>query len=115
VIALLQRVSTASVDIAGERVAAIGRGILVFVGVERDDQDANAARLADRVLGYRVFADAAGKMNLSVKDVNGALLLVPQFTLAADTKNGTRASFSSAAMPEEGQRLFDAFVAPICR
>jgi len=111
VIALLQRVSTASVDIAGERVAAIGRGILVFVGVERDDQDANAARLADRVLGYRVFADAAGKMNLSVKDVNGALLLVPQFTLAADTKNGTRASFSSAAMPEEGQRLFDAFVA----
>ena len=89
----------------------IGSGLLVFVGVERDDQDANAARLAERVLGYRVFADAAGRMNLSVKDVSGALLLVPQFTLAADTKKGTRASFSSAAMPEEGQRLFDAFVA----
>ena len=110
-IALLQRVSTASIDIAGERVAAIGSGILVFVGVERNDQDANATRLAERVIDYRVFADAAGKMNLSVKDVNGALLLVPQFTLAADTKKGTRASFSSAAMPEEGQRLFDAFVA----
>jgi len=89
----------------------IGSGLLVFVGVERDDQDANAARLAERVLGYRVFADAAGRMNLSVKDVSGALLLVPQFTLAADAKKGTRASFSSAAMPEEGQRLFDAFVA----
>jgi len=111
VIALLQRVSTASVDVSGERVAVIGSGLLVFVGVERDDQDANAARLAERVLGYRVFADAAGRMNLSVKDVSGALLLVPQFTLAADTKKGTRASFSSAAMPEEGQRLFDAFVA----
>ena len=110
-IALLQRVSTASVDVSGERVAVIGSGLLVFVGVERDDQDANAARLAERVLGYRVFADAAGRMNLSVKDVSGALLLVPQFTLAADTKKGTRASFSSAAMPEEGQRLFDAFVA----
>jgi len=111
VIALLQRVSTASVDVSGERVAVIGSGLLVFVGVERDDQDANAARLAERVLGYRVFADAAGRMNLSVKDVSGALLLVPQFTLAADTKKGTRASFSSAAMPEKGQRLFDAFVA----
>jgi len=111
VIALLQRVSTASVDVSCERVAVIGSGLLVFVGVERDDQDANAARLAERVLGYRVFADAAGRMNLSVKDVSGALLLVPQFTLAADTKKGTRASFSSAAMPEEGQRLFDAFVA----
>lgn len=110
-IALLQRVSIASVDVSGERVAVIGSGLLVFVGVERDDQDANAARLAERVLGYRVFADAAGRMNLSVKDVSGALLLVPQFTLAADTKKGTRASFSSAAMPEEGQRLFDAFVA----
>ena len=110
-IALLQRVSIASVDVSGERVAVIGSGLLVFVGVERDDQDANAARLAERVLGYRVFADAAGRMNLSVKDVSGALLLVPQFTLAADTKKGTRASYSSAAMPEEGQRLFDAFVA----
>lgn len=106
-IALLQRVSAAAVEVSGKQVAAIGNGLLVFVGVERNDAEVNAARLAERILGYRVFADAAGKMNLSIRDVAGALLLVPQFTLAADTTKGTRASLSSAAAPAEGRRLFD--------
>jgi D-tyrosyl-tRNA(Tyr) deacylase len=113
VIALLQRVTAASVDVSGERVAAIGGGLLVFVGVERDDRESNAARLSDRILSYRVFADAAGKMNRSVQDVSGALLIVPQFTLAADTAKGTRASFTSAAAPVDGRRLFDALVARV--
>ena len=106
-IALLQRVSAAAVEVSGKQVAAIGNGLLVFVGVERNDAEVNAARLAERILGYRVFADAAGKMNLSIRDVAGALLLVPQFPLAADTTKGTRASLSSAAAPAEGRRLFD--------
>jgi D-tyrosyl-tRNA(Tyr) deacylase len=87
--------------------------LLVFIGVERNDAEVNAVRLAERILGYRVFADAAGKMNLSIRDVAGALLLVPQFTLAADTTKGTRASFSSAAAAEEGRRLFELLVARI--
>jgi D-tyrosyl-tRNA(Tyr) deacylase len=106
-IGLLQRVSQASVAVNGKTAGAIGRGILVFVGVERGDDEAKADRLLERLLGYRVFADAEGKMNLSVKDVGGGLLLVPQFTLAADTDKGMRASFTSAADPDTGRRLFE--------
>ncbi|HEY8520403.1 MAG TPA: D-aminoacyl-tRNA deacylase [Gammaproteobacteria bacterium] len=109
-IALLQRVTRASVTVDDEVVAAIGRGLLVLVGVERGDGEAQASRLAERLLAYRVFADSEGRMNLSVADVGGALLLVPQFTLAADTDKGNRPSFSSAADPVTGERLF-AFLA----
>jgi D-tyrosyl-tRNA(Tyr) deacylase len=106
-IGLLQRVSEARVEIDGQTVGAISRGLLVLVGVERGDTEKEADRLLERLLGYRVFADAEGKMNLSVTDVGGALLLVPQFTLPADTKKGMRPSFSSAASPEHGAKLFD--------
>jgi D-tyrosyl-tRNA(Tyr) deacylase len=109
-IALLQRVSAASVTVAGEPIAAIKTGLLIFIGVERDDDDIKAERLASRVLTYRVFPDTEGKMNLSVEDTRGALLAVPQFTLAADTSKGTRASFTPAAAPEVAARLFDRFV-----
>lgn len=109
-IALIQRVAEANVTIGGELVAAIGHGLLAFVGVERGDGDDEAARLAARVLGYRVFPDAAGKMNLSLGDIRGALLAVPQFTLAADTRSGARPSFSTAAAPAEGERWFQRFV-----
>ena len=112
-IGLLQRVSGASVTVAGEIVGAIERGILVLAAVEPADGDAQAERLAERLLGYRVFPDAAGKMNLSVRDVAGGVLLVPQFTLAADTTRGTRASFSSAAEPAQGERLFNRLVAAV--
>jgi D-tyrosyl-tRNA(Tyr) deacylase len=108
-IALLQRVSRAEVVVAGEVIAKIGRGLLVLVGVARGDSDEEAGRLAERVLSYRVFPDAAGKMNLSVRDVGGSVLLVPQFTLAADTSGGLRPSFSSAAPPEVGAELFERF------
>ena len=109
-IGLLQRVSEAHVAVDGERIAAIGRGLLVLVGIERGDSEREAGRLLERLLGYRVFADAQDKMNLSVTDIAGGLLLVPQFTLAADTHKGARPSFSSAAPPAEGQRLFDCLV-----
>lgn len=112
-IALLQRVSSASVSISEVKLAAISRGLLVFVGVERNDDEAKAQRLAQRVLTYRVFADASGKMNLSIQEVGGSLLLIPQFTLAADTAKGTRASFTSAAPPDAASRLFDCFVAMV--
>lgn len=105
-IGLLQRVCGASVVVAGETVGCIGAGLLVFIGVERGDDEAAADRLLDRLLGYRVFADADGKMNRSVRDIGGGLLLVPQFTLAADTDKGMRASFTTAAPPEDGRRLF---------
>jgi D-tyrosyl-tRNA(Tyr) deacylase len=108
-IALLQRVSRADVAVAGEVIAEIGRGLLVLVGVARGDTDADADRLAERVSSYRVFADAAGKMNLSVRDVAGSILLVPQFTLAADTAGGLRPSFSSAAPADVGAALFERF------
>jgi D-tyrosyl-tRNA(Tyr) deacylase len=111
VIALVQRVSEARVGVAGETVGAIGRGILALIAVEQGDGEAEAARLAERVLGYRIFADAEGRMNRSLVDVGGELLAVPQFTLAADTKQGARPSFSRAAPPEEGRRLFERFVA----
>jgi D-aminoacyl-tRNA deacylase len=106
-IALIQRVAEASVAVGGETVGAIGRGILALIGVERGDGESEAQRLAERVIGYRIFADAAGKMNLSLKDVQGGLLLVPQFTLVADTSSGTRPGFSSGASPAEGERFFN--------
>ncbi len=109
-IALLQRVSEARVTVAGRIVAEIGRGVLAFICAERGDTEANAARLVDRVLALRVFADDAGKMNRSVRDIGGALLLVPQFTLAADTRSGNRPSFTPAADPVLGRRLYDCAV-----
>ena len=106
-IALLQRVTQAQVEVAGETVARIGKGLLVFIGVERSDDTAQAERLAQRLLDYRVFADDAGKMNLSLRDIKGDLLLVPQFTLAADTRKGLRPSFTPAADPAHGEHLFN--------
>jgi D-tyrosyl-tRNA(Tyr) deacylase len=110
VIALIQRVAEASVAVGGQTVGEIGQGLVALIGVERGDGEGQAARLAERVLGYRVFADAAGKMNLSLKDIAGGLLAIPQFTLAADTASGARPSFSSAAPPAAGQILFLKFV-----
>ena len=109
-IALLQRVTSASVSVNGERVAEIGHGLLALIGVEKPDNAAKAARLVERILGYRIFADAEGKMNLNVCDVDGGVLLVPQFTLAADTHKGMRPSFSRAADAETGRAMFDAVV-----
>lgn len=105
-IALIQRVREARVDVAGETVGAIGPGILALVAVVPDDTEARAARLLERILGYRIFGDEAGRMNRSLRDVGGGLLLVSQFTLAADTASGTRPGFSTAASPELGLRLF---------
>jgi D-tyrosyl-tRNA(Tyr) deacylase len=105
-IAVLQRVSQAKVEVLGETVGEIGPGLLVLVAVERGDTEAQAERLAERLLGYRVFADPAGRMNLSVRDIGGGVLLVPQFTLAADTRKGMRPSFTPAADPADGKRLF---------
>jgi D-tyrosyl-tRNA(Tyr) deacylase len=105
-IGLLQRVRHAQVEMGTERVAAIDAGLLVLVGVQQDDTEATAERLLERLLGYRVFADADGKMNLNIKQAGGALLLVPQFTLAADTGSGMRPGFSTAASPAAGQYLF---------
>ncbi len=110
-IGLLQRVSGASVAVDDAVIGAIDRGLLVLVGVQKHDDTARAERLLERLLGYRVFPDAAGKMNLSLKDIGGGLLLVPQFTLAADTRKGTRASFTAAAPPADGERLFNHLVA----
>ena len=110
-IGLLQRVSRADVSVDGRRVAEIGPGLLVLVGVRKGDTEAQAERLLGRLLGYRVFEDQAGKMNLSLRDTGGGLLLVPQFTLAADTRKGRRPSFSTAAPPAEAERLFDVLLA----
>jgi D-aminoacyl-tRNA deacylase len=110
-IGLLQRVSRARVEVSGETIGAIERGLLVLVGVQRGDTTARGERLLERLLGYRVFPDGDDRMNLSLRDIGGGLLLVPQFTLAADTRKGTRASFTSAASPDEGKRLFDDLVA----
>lgn len=109
-IALLQRVSQANVVVADAEIGAIERGLLVLLGVEQGDAEAQAQRIVERILGYRVFEDKAGKMNLSVQDINGALLLVPQFTLAADTAKGMRPSFTPAAAPVEGERWFNRVV-----
>ena len=109
-IGLMQRVLEAAVDVDGRRIASIGRGLLVLVAVHRDDEARDADRLAERLVGYRVFPDAEGRMNKSLGDIDGELLLVPQFTLAADTKKGTRASFTRAAAPDVGERFFERLV-----
>jgi D-tyrosyl-tRNA(Tyr) deacylase len=106
-IALIQRVSKAEVRVADELTGAIGRGVLALIGVQRGDAEAAAERLLERLLAYRIFPDADGRMNLSVREAGGGLLLVPQFTLAADTRKGTRAGFSGAAEPREARRLFE--------
>ncbi len=110
-IGLLQRVTEASVTIEGRVVGEIGRGLLVFVAVHRDDTEADVTRLAERVLTYRLFPDSEGRMNRSLLDEGLALLAVPQFTLAADTKKGTRASYTRAAEPAKGRDYFEQFVA----
>ena len=109
-IGLLQRVSHAEVTVEGQQVGAIGPGLLVLIGVRPLDDEASAHRLLTRVLQYRIFPDEAGKMNLSLIQAKGQLLLVPQFTLAADTAKGLRPGFSTAAPPDQGRRLFDAMV-----
>jgi D-aminoacyl-tRNA deacylase len=109
-IAMMQLVSHAEVTVEGKLVAAIGRGLLVLVGVRPTDDEVSAKRLLARLLLYRVFPDEAGKMNLSLTQVKGQLLLVPQFTLAADTAKGLRPGFSTAAPPDQARRLFDALV-----
>jgi len=106
-IALIQRVTHARVTVDGHTRGEIGAGLLALIGVQRADETAQGARLLERMLDFRVFADAAGRMNLSLRDVRGGLLLVPQFTLAADTHSGHRPGFSSAADPAHAQRLFE--------
>jgi D-aminoacyl-tRNA deacylase len=113
VIALVQRVTGANVKVGGKPVGVIGAGLVALVGVERGDTEVEALLLAERVTNYRMFSDAEGKMNLSVKDVRGQILAVPQFTLAADTNSGARPSFSSAATPGEAEKLFKRFVEKI--
>jgi D-aminoacyl-tRNA deacylase len=109
-IALIQRVTGANVKVAGDAVGVIGAGILALIGVERGDTELEALLLAEKLVNYRIFPDQEGKMNLSLKEVNGQLLAVPQFTLAADTSSGARPSFSSAATPDTAERLFRRFV-----
>ena len=113
-LALIQRVSSASVEVEGATVGAIDAGLLAFVGMEPGDTDAHIRRMAERLLGYRVFEDPQGKMNLALKDTGGGLLLVSQFTLAADTRSGMRPSFSTAAPPEIAEPGFNSLVAA-CR
>lgn len=108
--ALIQRVKSAAVDIHGERHSEIGTGILVLLGVERTDTTANADKLLKKVLGYRIFSDSDGKMNLNVQQAEGGLLVVSQFTLVADTRKGMRPGFSSGASPQLGEELYDYFV-----
>ncbi len=112
-IGLLQRVTSAEVRVDGECIASIGRGMLVLIGVERKDGDRQVQRLADRLLNYRVFPDAAGKMNLNILQTSGSMLLVPQFTLAADTSQGNRPGFSRAADPASAEALFCALVSRV--
>jgi len=109
-IALLQRVSAARVDVGGVTIGEIDSGLLVFIAIEQGDSEIVAVSLLKRLLGYRVFPDQTGRMNLSLADVQGGMLLVPQFTLAADTRKGTRPSFTSAASPEQGRLLFEYLV-----
>ena len=110
-IALIQRVSEAAVTVEQRTVGRIGRGVLALIGIQRGDDAARATRLLERVLGYRVFEDESGRMNRSLTDIGGGLLLVPQFTLAADTHKGTRAGFSGAENPESARSLFDELLA----
>ena len=109
-IALIQRVLSAHVEVDGETTGRIGTGLLALIAVQPGDGEPQAQRMLERLLGYRVFADAEGKMNRSLKDTQGGLLLVPQFTLAADTGQGMRPSFTSAAAPAEGRRWFERLV-----
>ncbi len=113
-IGLLQRVTSASVAVDDQTIGNIRRGLLVLVAVHRDDEERDIARLAERIMTYRVFPDAEGRMNLSVQDISGELLLVPQFTLTADTRKGTRASFTKGADPTKATAYFDKLVAA-CR
>ncbi len=108
-IGLIQRVTQAQVVVAGETVGKIEQGILLLLGVEKADTATQAKRLLERVLGYRIFSDEAGKMNLALRDIGGGLLIVPQFTLPADTRKGMRPSFTPAAPPEQGKQGFDLF------
>lgn len=110
-ISLLQRVSQARVTVDDQEIGRIGKGLLILLCAEKNDTEKEADALLNRLLGYRVFSDKNGKMNLSVSTIGGELLIVPQFTLAADTKSGTRPSFSPAAPPDIGEKLFDYFVA----
>lgn len=112
-IALLQRVAKAHVTVGAATVAGIGPGLLVYVALQREDHEATVARMADRVLAYRLFDDGAGRMNRNVKAAEGELLLVPQFTLAADTRKGLRANFSRAAKPDRAAALFARFAATL--
>jgi len=114
VIALIQRVTQAKVDVDGKTVGAIDKGLLVLLGVEREDDSLKIEKLANKVMSYRVFSDENGKMNLNVKQAGGALLVVSQFTLAADTGRGLRPSFSGAGTPEQAKVLYEEFVA-FCR
>lgn len=109
-IGLLQRVSRASVDVNNKTIALIQCGLLVFIGIEKEDSENQADRLLERILGYRVFPNKEGRMNRSLTDTGGGLLLVPQFTLPADTRKGTRPGFSTAAPPEKGKQLFEYFL-----
>lgn len=109
-IALVQRVSEARVVVNNKNIAEIQQGLLVFIGIEKNDSEVQVSRLLDKVLSYRIFADVDNKMNLSVQEIKGGLLLVPQFTLAADTQKGCRPSFSSAAAPELSEKLFNEFI-----
>lgn len=108
--ALIQRVSSAKVDAGGKTIGSINQGILALIGVERDDNTAKAEHLLRKILRYRIFADEAGKMNLSLNDIKGELLLVSQFTLVADTKKGNRPGFSRGASPEQGEKIFNEMV-----
>lgn len=108
-IALIQRVSAASVEVGGETIGAIKQGLLVLLGVEKDDNEKSADKLLSKVLGYRVFCDEQGKMNLNVQQINGEILVVSQFTLAADTQKGMRPSFSSAGKPLDAEYLYNYF------
>ena len=114
-IALLQRVSSASVSVDEKEIARIGRGLLVLVAVHRDDEERDITRLAERIVTYRVFPDAEDRMNRSLEDIHGDLLLVPQFTLTADTRKGTRASFTRGADPDKANAYFEALAAQCAR
>ena len=108
--ALIQRVTSSSVEVDGTNVGQINKGLLVFIGIEKLDELSHADKMINKILSYRVFSDENDKMNLSVSDINGDVLLVPQFTLAADTKNGTRAGFSNAMNPLEAENIYDYMV-----
>ena len=108
--ALIQRVTSSSVEVEGTNVGQINKGLLVFIGIEKLDELSHADKMTNKILSYRVFSDANDKMNLSVSDINGDVLIVSQFTLAADTKNGTRAGFSTAMSPLEAENIYDYMV-----